>query len=117
MTTDEAIQKTVREFPFPGYMVGADGEVKGAYETIANTVHKHLPIGGKVLDVGCGPCDKTAILQNMGYKCWGIDDLQDVWHREPGNREKILAFAREQGINFAVTEGGPMPLRKKLLIS
>jgi len=62
-----------------------------------------------VLDVGCGPCDKAALLQSLGYSCSGYDDLGDEWHRKPGNREAILAFARDSGIDFHLASGASMP--------
>lgn len=114
MTTADAIEKTIDAFPFPGYMKAPNGHIKGAYANIADAVQKYVPRGGKILDVGCGPCDKTAILQYLGYECYGYDDLQDVWHRQPGNREKILEFTRNVGVNFIEAQGtGPLPFEKE----
>lgn len=86
---------------------------RGAYLTIASTVKKHLSPGSKILDFGCGPCDKTAILQLLGYKCSGYDDLQDDWHKIPGNREKILQFISSQGIHIQLAEDGPLSFEKE----
>lgn len=98
----EAIARLRREFPFPGYV---DGVVDAA-RTLAEVATRHLPRGARVLDFGCGPCDKTAVLQYLGFACTGCDDLQDNWHRAPGVEESILAFARASGVDFRKTDGG-----------
>lgn len=92
-------------------MTAGDVE-RGAYSVVATTVVKHLRSPARILDAGCGPCDKTAILQELGYQCAGYDDLQDDWHNVPGNREKILAFAKECGIDFRLAQGGELPFQK-----
>ena len=112
MTSEEAIQLAIKRFPFEGYMTPGVEE-KGAYSTIAITAMRHLRPGSKVLDFGCGPCDKTAVLQFLGFQCSGYDDLQDEWHKIPGNREKILAFAKECGIDFRLANNGVLPFEKE----
>ena len=87
-------------FPFPGYMNYPTG-----YVTLANAVQRHLPTGSSILDFGCGPCDKTAILSAMGYSCAGFDDLQDFWHLISDNRQKIVRFATDMGIDLTVGDG------------
>lgn len=111
MTPEEAIQLAVQRFPFQEYMTPRTG-VKGAYLNIANTALRYLQPGSKILDFGCGPCDKTSILQFLGFQCSGYDDLQDDWHKMPGNREKILSFARECGIEFNLASDGMFPFQK-----
>lgn len=105
---EEAIRTVIQRFPFEGYMNPASG----GYLNVAQTVRRHLPPGSSILDFGCGPCDKTAVLQLMGYECSGYDDLQDEWHREGDGREKILAFARECGVDFREPVGGELPFEK-----
>jgi len=112
MKIDEAIQRTINEFPFKGYMTYEEKGINGAYWNIANTVQHHLRLGSTILDVGCGPCDKTAILQFLGYHCSAYDDLQDDWHKIPVNREKILSFAKKCGIDFKQATGGLLPFDK-----
>jgi SAM-dependent methyltransferase len=109
MTIEEAIGSVAVRFPFPGYVTP---EAAWGHRSIATTVLRYLPPGGKILDFGCGPCDKTAVVQALGYKCSGYDDLQDDWHRIEGNREKILAFAAQCGIDFRPAETGPLPFPK-----
>lgn len=111
MTPEEAIQIASKRFPFQGYMTPGN-EASGSYLNIARTVLHYLRPGSRILDFGCGPCDKTAILQFLGYKCSGYDDLQDDWHKVPGNREKILSFARECGIDFRWVNDGALPFEK-----
>ncbi len=99
MTVEEAIRRTIEEFPVDGYMTPED-TVKGAYSNIANTALRYLKPGSSILDFGCGPCEKTAVLQYLGFNCSAYDDLQDEWHKTPGNREKIISFAHNCGIDF-----------------
>jgi len=112
MTIEDAIRDVIRRFPFDGYMTPESAE-KGAYSNIARTVMGYIPPGSKILDFGCGPCDKTAILQGLGYKCSAFDDLEDDWHKLPGNREKIMSFASDCGIDFKLADGRPFPFEKE----
>ena len=106
----DAISKISKSFPIEGYMTSIKHD--GAYSTIANTALKYLKPGASILDFGCGPCDKTAILQALGFKCAGCDDLNEDWHRQPGQREQILGFARESGIDFRLNNGEGIPFEK-----
>lgn len=92
----EALAAVRGEFPFAGYM-DATGE---SARNIAKIILSSLPTGSSVLDFGSGPCDKTAVLQKLGYRCTAIDDLGDDWHRLDDNRARILAFIRHAGIVF-----------------
>lgn len=105
---EEAMRTVIRRFPFEGYINPAGG----GHLNVARTVRRRLPPGSSILDFGCGPCDKTAILQLMGYECSGYDDLRDEWHKEGGKRERILAFAQECGIDFRGPVGGEVPFEK-----
>lgn len=111
MTIDEAIRHAIEEFPFEGYMT-PDTTVKGAYSNIADTALRYLQPGSAILDFGCGPCDKTAVLQFLGFHCSAYDDLQDDWHTIPGNRDKILSFANKCGIYFKRANAGILPFDK-----
>lgn len=72
---------------------------------IAFAVARRLPAGSSILGFGCGPCDKTATLALLGYRCSAIDDLNDAWHLEPGNRGPIASFAAGMGIDFRLSAG------------
>jgi SAM-dependent methyltransferase len=112
MTSEEAVQLACKRFPFQEYMTpGSGGD--GPYLNIANTVQRYLKPGNRILDFGCGPCDKTSVLQFLGFQCSGYDDLQDDWHKIPGNREKIMSFARECGIDFKLAGDGAFPFEKQ----
>ena len=111
LTPEEAIDSTIKRFPFNGYMKTQLGE-SGAYQTIAKSVLHYLNRGCTILDVGCGPCDKTAILQFLGYRCYGYDDLQDDWHKLPGSKDKIISFAKECGIDFRLAHNDILPFEK-----
>ena len=108
-TPEEALSTVLARFPFIDYI----HEESDVYRIIPATVAEYLRPPARVLDFGAGPCDKTAVLASMGYDCTACDDLNDNWHRLPGNREKILAFAGEMGIEFHLLEGDhgvPFPL-------
>jgi SAM-dependent methyltransferase len=112
MTTAQAAEIVNKSFPIAGYMSADSNEVRRSYFNIVNTVLKYLPAGRSILDFGSGPCDKTAILQTMGYKCSAYDDLQDDWHQNPGNREKIIAFAQNAGIDFKLATDYSLPFEQ-----
>ena len=93
------IEKIVKQFPFAGYMDPAN-EVRNGYLNIAERVKRILPVGSRVLDFGCGPCDKLAVLSMIGYKCWGFDDFSDDWHKRPGVTDSIRQFAIQNKITL-----------------
>jgi len=111
MTVNEAIQRTKDEFPFKGYIL-PEKKGGGAHSNIAEVALKYLKPGSTILDYGCGPCDKTAVLQFLGFHCSGCDDLQDHIHNIPGNREKILSFASKCGIDFRLANESKIPFDK-----
>ena len=93
---ENAIADVQSRFPFTGYM-DSNGD---ANRNIASTVVRHLASGSRILDFGSGPCDKTAIIQAIGYRCSALDELGDDWHLIDQNREKIAEFAQNSGIDF-----------------
>lgn len=103
----EAIDNVNARFPIDGYMTSI--KCGGSYATVTATALKYLPPGAAILDFGCGPCDKTAILQQLGYNCAGCDDLEEDWHKNPGQRDAILSFAKESGIDFRLNNGERLP--------
>ena len=111
MKTEEAVRLTVEKFPFKEYMT-VGSSIRGTYSDVANTVVRHLRPGSRILDFGSGPCDKTAILQLLGFDCFAYDDLQDDWHLNPGNQKKIISFAKECGINFTLAADYVLPFEK-----
>ena len=106
----ESAGRKVRErFPFPEFIGGA----LKTTTTIVETAQKYLVPGSRILDFGCGACDKTAVVQTVGYRCSGFDDLADEWHLIDGNRGKILQFAHEFGIDFRLASDGYLPFQKE----
>ena len=110
MDVGEAIQTVRRTFPFDGYAATQED----AYRSIAAAVTGHLPPGGRILDFGSGPCDKTAVLSLLGYCCAASDDLGDDWHAAPGHQEKIQAFAAGAGVDFRRAGPGGLPFQRVL---
>lgn len=96
MEIDKAIDAVQERFPFKGYM----GRQRQKYRTVGRIVRKYLDPGDRVYDFGSGPCDKTAVVACLGMECTAYDDLQDAWHKENDNREKIRRFAVQMGIDF-----------------
>ena len=104
-TIDSAIAWLERSFPFEGYLhLGT-----GAQRSIAELVSERVPPQGEILDIGCGPCDKTAVLSRMGYRCTGIDDFGDPWHREGQNLAQIGRFARSAGVDLLEGDAHAVP--------
>jgi SAM-dependent methyltransferase len=98
ITPEQALEIVREKFPFENYI----GEDVSPHLNIARTVMRHLKPEARILDFGSGPCDRTGVLQELGYQCAAMDDLQDGWHSLGDNRKRILAFAKDLGINFKV---------------
>lgn len=97
---------TVREkFPFEGYI---DAAVE-SFGTIGSVCLRHLPRGARILDFGCGPCDKTGILPPLGFECVGYDDFGDPWHSVDDRLERIREYAEDIGIDLRVASGDEYP--------
>jgi SAM-dependent methyltransferase len=101
-----ACEMVAREFPFQGYMDAR----RDAHFSIASVCVRLLPVGARILDYGAGPCDTSAVLSHLGYRCTAIDDLSDHWHTLDGNRERILEFATSAGVNLIVSPSLPRKL-------
>jgi len=91
---EQAILQFRESFPFPKYLESTEDSQR----SVAQTVVKHLPVGSTILDFGCGPLDKIAVLQSLGYRCTGYDDLGDYNYQAGNNVEKILSFAALGGV-------------------
>jgi len=98
MKPEHAFEQLLDEFPFENYIECK--HLSNVYKTVTDTVLTNLPSGSKILDFGCGPCDKTIILKKLGYDCYGYDDLQDDWHKINDNRKLILNNIKQNGIKF-----------------
>lgn len=105
VTPEQAISAVRARFPFPHYT----DHNTGAYLNVASTVMRYIRRGSAILDFGCGPADKTAVLSLLGYRCTGYDDLMDEWYDRDGNRDRIVEFARSVGIDYLVARPGPLP--------
>jgi SAM-dependent methyltransferase len=101
---DRALGKVSAEFPFPGYIEAAPR----SHRETAEVVLRHVPRGGSILDFAAGPLDKTAVLQELGYRCAAYDDLYDTWHRAGDNRQRILEYSARIGIDYT-TPPDPLP--------
>ena len=96
---DWVFSEVVREFPFEGYL---DSNCYHELKAILGGLELFLPEFDdlKLLDVGSGPMDKTAVLQKIGFECSAVDDLGDPWHKLDGKTEAIVNFGRRMGIDF-----------------
>jgi SAM-dependent methyltransferase len=95
----DAFEEVRSRFPFEGYM----NESKYcAISVIVHALCESIPTfaGKRLLDIGCGPMDKTAVLKKLGFDCCAADDLTDPWHLQDGNQVKIKRFAEAMGIAF-----------------
>ncbi len=108
MTIEKAIQAVAEVFPFEGIV--SRRQVSGTYRTVLPTILKWLKPPAKILDLGSGACDTVAILTKLGFQCAACDDLKDWWHRQTGNRDRIINFAEQAQIRFTVVDGeSPLP--------
>jgi len=105
----EAFLLVKKHFPFPGYMDhGFDKYVAVASALLSNGC---LP-GSRVLSIGAGACDCEAILSKLGYRLTALDDLSDHWHMIGRNRERILAFAEQSGVQLMLQPFDTWDLRE-----
>ena len=98
-------------FPFENYI--KEFSAGDPYKTVFSIATQYLPNKSDVLDFGSGPCDKTGLLKLMGFNCTACDDLQDEWHTEENNREKILNFANSLDIQFYQLNGNELPFENE----
>ena len=91
---ERAIRDVQAGYPFPGIFEETVDTVKA----LVNLLQNLAPIGGRLLDIGCGALDKTVVFQRTGYQCFACDDFQDPWHRRSENLDPVLAFAKELGV-------------------
>ena len=96
---DRVFTEVSASFPIKEYF--NQGKYQEMY-VILNTLKDYLPDfkGKKLLDIGSGPMDKTAIFQAMGLQCYAVDDLGDPWHKRNDNIIKIKKYAESKGITF-----------------
>jgi SAM-dependent methyltransferase len=97
-TSGEAIQRVLSTFPFPEYLESPAYDAVQSYKVLAGIAERYLAAGDQVLDFGCGPADKTALLQFMGMRCSAFDDWSDDWHAS--KRQAMELFIRNSGIDF-----------------
>ena len=109
MKFEEAKDHVSTEFPFQNYI----GEQVDLYKIVARTVQKYLNKGDSILDFGSGPCDLTAVIATLGYKCSAYDDLLDNWHKLDNNKEKILKFASNFDIDFKLASDSYLPFNEQ----
>ncbi|MFL5382950.1 MAG: class I SAM-dependent methyltransferase [Longimicrobiaceae bacterium] len=106
-TPDEvlrAVDEVNAAFPFPGYI--ANGVRHGLAHVVPEVARRVRAEGRpRLLDIGSGPMDKTAVFAALGFACSAVDDLGDPWHRRGDNLERIQAFARARGIDFHLQDG------------
>ncbi|MBT6756756.1 MAG: class I SAM-dependent methyltransferase [Candidatus Jacksonbacteria bacterium] len=69
---------------------------------VMRELRQFIPVikGQRLLDIGCGPMNKTGIFHEMGFQCYAADDLSDPWHKTKGNIQKIKDYAKELGMVF-----------------
>ena len=109
-TKQQAIAHVLSTFPMPEYLDCPKQKAVLAFEVLADIALRYLKPGDRVLDFGCGPADKTAVLQAMGMKCSGFDDWSDDWHA--AKRPEMESFIKRSGIDFHhSSEGWPFAPR------
>lgn len=109
MDARQALEQVRRAFPFPQ----VEPEEDISYLTRVQVVARHLRPGDRVLDFGCGACFLAAVLQRMGFSCAGWDDLNDYWHRQRDNFQRILDFVRWAGVDLHVADHSRCPFERE----
>ncbi len=108
---EESWRVLLDKFPFQHYINPAR---KSGYFDMVKKVAKWTGTDVDVLDFGAGPCDKTTLFALVGMNVTAFDTLEDTWHKADNNREKILRFSKDVGIDYVMpSEGEPFPFAKK----
>lgn len=95
----EAFRAVGQTFPVPDYF--QDYMRTEVEEITLGLAHHAAPFEGKrLLDVGSGPMDKTAVFARLGFDCHAADDLSDPWHRTGNMLEAIQTFGKANGVKF-----------------
>jgi SAM-dependent methyltransferase len=107
-----AVDEVEAAFPFPGYISRG---LREALATVIPIVASHLSgPGRRLLDLGAGPMDKTAVWSRLGFDCHASDDLSDPWHDRDGARARIIEFAGRMGIRFHLDDcDAPLPFPRE----
>ena len=104
-TFGHIFNEVAKEFPIKGYL---NSHSYYQHRAILAALELFFPNfeGLKLLDIGSGPMDKTALFQKMGFKCSAVDDLGDPWHKLGKNTEAIINFGKRVGIDFHLQRAG-----------
>lgn len=95
---DDAIKDVRARFPFPEIYEHTEDTVR----VLAGLLRELAPSGGRLLDIGCGAMDKTAVYQKIGFDCFASDDFLDYWHSREENQGPLLEFAHGVGIQVNI---------------
>ena len=71
----------------------------GKHAVVGTVVASEVTPGGTILDFGCGACDKTALIAELGYTCYAFDEYLDDWHT-PEHIGLIGDYARSHRIQI-----------------
>jgi SAM-dependent methyltransferase len=86
---------------------------RDAYRHIVETVQRHLAPESRILDFGAGMCDKTAVVQLMGYRCAAFDDFGNPLHQEAAFRGRAQRFAADVGIDLRIASDSRLPFEQE----
>lgn len=100
-TNKQAFDWIQDNFPFENYIPQAR---MSSYFEMPDAIFKYCGTDAKILDFGAGPCDKTAMLSLRGFDVTAYDDFGDNWYKKDGNKDKILEFAKNSGINYKMPD-------------
>jgi len=98
----EAFDFLKSHYPIPNYLNGTEVE----HIFVGNLVRRFLPEGGRILDIGCGGMNKSALIALLGYEVHGADDYQDPWHLRDDNLAKLRRFAENYRITLTIQRPG-----------
>lgn len=97
----EAFSFLKEKYPIPYYLDNTGPD----HIFIADLIKRFLPQGGRILDIGCGGMNKTAMMALLGYEMHAADNFEDPWHQRDNNLDKLKNFAREFDIILTAQDG------------
>jgi SAM-dependent methyltransferase len=90
------------KYPIRNYL----NDMETEHIFIANLIRRFLPKSGRILDLGCGGLNKSALMALLGYEVHGVDDYQDPWHVRDDNLVKLRRFAKDFRITLTIQRPG-----------
>ncbi|MEW6494261.1 MAG: class I SAM-dependent methyltransferase [Cyanobacteriota bacterium] len=94
----DKIKTVIDSFPFDNYL--SPDFPHEALTLVTSVVNILGDFKGKLLDIGSGSMNFTAVFAKCGFDCYAVDDLNDPWHLIGNNVNLLKKYASDLNITF-----------------